>query len=85
VKIADDLTCAELVELVTEYLEGALEPELVERFEEHLVLCDGCAIHVQQMAETIRAAGTLREEDLQPELAQRLLVAFRGWREAVGG
>ena len=82
-RIEDDITCAELVELVTEYLDGALEPDLVERFEEHLVLCDGCSIHVEQMAETIRAAGALREEDLQPELADRLLVAFRGWREAV--
>jgi predicted anti-sigma-YlaC factor YlaD len=84
VRIEDDITCAELVELVTDYLDGALEPELVERFEEHLVLCDGCSIHVEQMAETIRVAGALREEDLQPELAERLLVAFRGWHEAVG-
>jgi anti-sigma factor RsiW len=83
VRIEDDITCAELVELVTEYLEGALEPDLLERFEEHLVLCDGCAIHVEQMSETIRASGALREEDLQPEFAERLLVAFRGWQEAV--
>jgi predicted anti-sigma-YlaC factor YlaD len=85
VRIADDITCAELVELVTEYLEGALEPTLVERFEEHLVLCDGCSIHVQQMAETIRMTGSLREEDLQPEMAERLLVAFRSWNGALSG
>lgn len=83
-RIEDDITCAELVELVTDYLEGALGHELVERFEEHLVLCDGCSVHVEQMAETIRVAGSLREEDLQPEVAERLLLAFRGWREAVG-
>jgi len=82
-RIEDDITCAQLVEIVTEYLEGALEPALVERFEEHLVICDGCSIHVEQMAETIRISGALREEDLQPELAERLLVAFRGWNEAV--
>jgi len=81
VRIEDDITCAELVELVTDYLDGALPPELVERFEEHLVLCDGCTIHVEQMAETIRAAGALREEDLRPELVDNLLVAFQGWRE----
>jgi predicted anti-sigma-YlaC factor YlaD len=83
VRIEDDITCAELVELVPEYLEGALEPGLVERFEEHLVLCDGCSVHVQQMGETIRLTGSLREEDVEPEAAERLLVAFRGWREAV--
>jgi predicted anti-sigma-YlaC factor YlaD len=79
----DPLNCRELVELVTDYLDGALRPELVERFEEHLVLCDGCTIHVEQMAETIRAAGALREEDLRPELVDSLLVAFQGWREEV--
>lgn len=74
-----ELTCAELVELVTEYLEGALPAEQLERFEEHLVYCAPCVTHLDQMRHTIRATGRLREEDLDPALADELLVAFRGW------
>jgi anti-sigma factor RsiW len=82
VRLEDDLSCAELVELVTDYLDGALSPELAERFEQHLVICDGCSIHLEQMQETIRVSGSLQEEDLEPVAAERLLAAFRGWREA---
>lgn len=78
-RLSDDVTCAELVELVTEYFEGALSPELVERFEEHLVICDGCSTHVQQMRDTIRVAGALPETDLEAELSVRLLSLFRSW------
>jgi predicted anti-sigma-YlaC factor YlaD len=76
-----ELTCAELVELVTEYLEGALAPAEVERFEEHLVYCGPCTAYLQQMRDTVRTAGALREEDLEPAVADDLLAAFRGWRE----
>jgi anti-sigma factor RsiW len=76
-----ELTCAELVELVTDYLDGALPPEELERFEEHLVYCGPCTTHLDQMRETIRATGLLREQDLEPALADELLAAFRGWRE----
>jgi len=85
VKLAHDITCAELVELVTEYLDGALSPELVEQFEHHLVTCDGCSVHLHQMRETIRVTGSLREDDLRPDVAEQLLVAFRGWRQATSG
>ena len=84
-RIEDDITCAELVELVTDYLDGALSADLVERFEQHLVLCDGCSVHVHQMRETIRVTGLLREEDVRPEAADRLLAAFRGWRQGTNG
>jgi len=82
VRLADDITCAELVELVTDYLDGGLAPELAERFEEHLVICDGCSTHIEQMEETIRVTGSLCEDDLDPEVADRLLAAFRGWNQA---
>ena len=84
-RLEDDITCAQLVELVTEYLDGALSPDLVERFEEHLVICDGCSVHVHQMRETIRVTGSLREDDLPSDVAEQLLVAFRGWRHATSG
>jgi len=80
-RLEDDITCAELVELVTEYFDGALSHELVERFEEHLVICDGCSTYVQQMRETIRLTGSLTEADLDRNFADRLLTVFRNWSD----
>ncbi len=80
-QLARELTCAEVVELVTEYLEDRLAPEDVERFEEHLVFCDGCENYLDQMRTTIEATGRLREEDLPPDVQDRLLTAFRAWKQ----
>ena len=77
-----ELTCFEVVELVTDYLERRLSPRDVERFEEHLAFCDGCGNYLEQMRATIVAAGRLREDDLPSELQQRLLEAFRSWSPA---
>jgi anti-sigma factor RsiW len=77
---SDDLPCQELVELVTDYLEGRLpEPERL-RFEAHLGLCSGCRTYLEQMRQTVRALGRLVEEAMEPEAKQRLLAAFRDWR-----
>lgn len=76
----DDLTCAELVELVTDYLEGALDARERERFELHLVYCPGCAFHLDQMRETIRLTGHLTEEGLPAATRDVLLQAFRDWK-----
>ena len=81
-KLARDLTCKELVELVTEYLEGGLSTAERERFEEHLGFCDWCVTYLDQMRQTLTAVGTLREEDISPELEGSLLEAFRGWKSA---
>jgi anti-sigma factor RsiW len=75
-----ELSCAELVELVTDYLEGRLAPEERQRFDDHVAVCEGCAAYLEQMRATIATAGRLRETDLPPELEERLLGAFRGWR-----
>jgi anti-sigma factor RsiW len=76
----DDLPCQELVELVTDYLEGRLPaPERV-RFEAHLALCSGCRTYLEQMRQAVRALGRLAEGSIQPEAKQRLLAAFRDWR-----
>jgi anti-sigma factor RsiW len=77
----DELTCRELVELVTDYLEGALPDEERARFEAHLVECDGCAAYLAQMRDTLRIAGRLREESIAPEARESLLRAFRDWKE----
>lgn len=74
------LNCAELVELVTDYLEERLPSTDRRRFEEHIAGCKGCAAYLEQMRATIATTGRLSETDLPPELEQRLLGAFRDWR-----
>ena len=78
----DHITCREVVELVTDYLEGALPSEEVELFERHLDLCDGCDAYVDQMRKTVAAVGQIREEDLPRDTRDRLLAAFRDWQRA---
>ena len=77
-----DLTCRELVEIVTDYLEGALPADERARFEQHLLACPGCTSYVAQMRETIRIAGRLREKDVPVLARDRLLDAFREWSRA---
>ncbi len=74
------MTCRELVMLVTDYLEGTLPAADRRRFERHLRECENCPIYVEQMRETIRLAGSLREQDLPPEVRDELLSAFRDWK-----
>lgn len=76
---ADDLSCQEVVELITDYLEDALAPEVRARVELHLRACDGCVSYLDQMRDTIRIVGALREQDLDHALRDELVVAFRGW------
>ena len=74
------ISCQEVVELVTDYLEGALAPEELARFEHHLTLCEGCVWYVEQIRATATAVGEVREEDIAPETKDRLMSAFRDWR-----
>jgi anti-sigma factor RsiW len=71
------MTCFELVELVTAFLDGALDPETERRFVEHLAICDGCETYVEQMRRTIAEVGKVRPESLSDETRDRLLDAFR--------
>jgi anti-sigma factor RsiW len=75
-----DLTCKELVELITGYLEGTLRGRRLRRFESHLAACDSCTRYVAQMEMTIRATGTLTEEQVTDEQKAVLLAAFRDWK-----
>jgi anti-sigma factor RsiW len=79
-RLVRELNCAQVVELVTAYLEGALGPDDRERFEDHLVFCDGCDRYLEQMRVTIDVTGRLEPGELPPALEERLLEAFRGWR-----
>lgn len=75
----DTLTCRQFVELVTDYLEGALSPDERARFETHLLGCDDCPIYLDQMRQTIRTLGALSEEGLAPAAKAELLTIFRDW------
>jgi predicted anti-sigma-YlaC factor YlaD len=74
------LTCRELVELVTDYLEGALDEDTARRFEEHLAVCPGCRTYVDQVRETVSRAGEVPVADLTAEARTVLLTAFRDFR-----
>lgn len=74
------LSCQELVELVTDYLEGALPRQEHGRFEGHLDECGNCRIYLNQLRETVRLVGRLRAESLTPEVERALLAAFRDWK-----
>ncbi len=74
------MTCKELVELVTEYLEDALPYDQRTRFEAHLADCEECQDYVQQMATTIRLTGRLTEDSLVGKPREDLLKVFRNWK-----
>ena len=74
------LTCEELVEIVTEYLEGGLTDAERERFEEHVVVCSACANYLDQIRITIETAGRVTVDDLMEETKTELLAAFRDWK-----
>ena len=74
------ITCQELVELVTDYLEGALSTEQRARFEAHLSTCPGCEDYLQQMRLTIGATGRLTEDSIEPKTRDALLALFRDWK-----
>ena len=76
------LTCREMVELVTDYLEGRLDGAERQRFEAHVAECDGCTRYIDQMRMTIDALGRIPPETISPEAEKELLDAFRDWRSA---
>lgn len=78
--VEDTLTCAEFVELVTDYLEGALDRWTEGRFVLHATACAGCESYLEQFRETIRVAGRLRPEDIDPTVRDRLLAEFAAWK-----
>lgn len=75
----NEMACQALVQLVTDYLDGSLPPDDVRRFEDHLGNCPGCRNYLDQIRETVRLSGHLRTKDVDPEILDRLLDAFRDW------
>ena len=81
----DDLSCKELVELVTDYVEGRLPVPVRTRFEMHLSYCAPCRVYLAQMRETVKLAVRLSEEALPSGAKEALLAAFRDWHRGDGG
>jgi anti-sigma factor RsiW len=75
----DELACIELVELVTDYLEGALPAQERRRFEAHLTVCPYCVTYVEQMRQIGGGLAALADETIAPQTRAALLDAFRGW------
>ena len=74
------MNCIQLVELVTDYLEGSMPAEQRARFDEHIAGCDGCTTYLEQFLFTIRLTGMLTEEQIAPDARDTLLGVFRDWR-----
>ena len=75
-----ELSCKELVELLTEYLEGTLSVADRLRFDEHLAICPGCRVYLDQMKATIQTLGQLRGDSIPSHTREELLRVFRGWK-----
>jgi anti-sigma factor RsiW len=74
------LVCQQVVELVTDYLEGALSRSQRRRFEAHLQGCEHCSEYLEQMRATIRLTGRLQAEDLTPQMREEFTELYRRWR-----
>jgi anti-sigma factor RsiW len=75
--VSATIACRELVERVTDYLDGALPSPERSRFEQHLLFCDGCSAHFDQLRQTRRALAALGDEPLDSAQRADLLAAFR--------
>lgn len=74
------LTCKQLTELVTEYLEGRMSLADRMRFQLHIGMCRHCRAYLRQMRQTIRTLGKLPDESVPPEVLDDLLCRFRSWK-----
>ena len=80
-----EMTCHELVELVTEYLEDAMAASDRQRLEQHLAACGPCRRYLDQMRRTIQTVGQLHEEAIAPAARDDLLKVFRAWKSESSG
>ena len=78
--MAEHITCQEVVELVSDYLDQALPPEEASLFEQHVNFCDGCEWYLDQMRSTVATVGRITAQDVPEETREKLLAAFREWK-----
>jgi anti-sigma factor RsiW len=76
------MTCRQVVELMTDYLEGALSAVDRARFEQHIAGCDGCTAYLAQLRMARKIMGKLADEPVPAAVERDLLEAFRTWRSA---
>ncbi|HXC80204.1 MAG TPA: zf-HC2 domain-containing protein [Candidatus Acidoferrum sp.] len=74
------MTCRQVVELMTDYLDGALASDDRARFEAHIAGCDGCQAYLAQMRATRKVVGTLAEAPVPKTVEDELVKAFRDWK-----
>jgi anti-sigma factor RsiW len=79
---SEHVSCQEVVELVTDYLEGSLTPEEATLFEQHLNFCDGCDWYLEQLRTTIATVGRIEQEEVPDAMRSKLLSAFRDRRRS---
>ena len=80
----DEIVCIEFVELITDYLEGALDASALDLVEEHLAMCDWCVTYLDQMHSTLECLRALRDTEPPSKPSERLLAAVRA-RAGAGG
>jgi hypothetical protein len=76
-----DVTCKQVVGLVTDYLDGTLSPNDRARFEAHLSLCDPCVEHIKQIRVAIGVTGRVGDDDLDRLAREDLMALYRRWRD----
>ena len=79
-----DLVCQQAVELITDYLEGALSRSGRRRLEKHLAGCEHCAEYIAQMRKTIELTGSLTSADLTSQMQDEFIAIYRNWRAEAG-
>ena len=80
---SEPLSCKEIVELVTEYLEGSMSAERRLGFEEHIAICPPCRNYFDQFRHTVELGKTIEEDKLPADVRDALVEVFRGWRKDV--
>jgi anti-sigma factor RsiW len=82
-ELKDQMTCEHLVDLVTDYLEGALSESDRARFEEHIAECPMCKVHLDRMRGLIRELGTLHERDIDRAVLAEMQMRFQTWHAGI--
>ena len=78
----EHISCQEVVELVNDYLDSGLDRETASLFEQHVNFCDGCDWYLDQMRSTVATVGRVNEEEVPPQMRDKLLAAFREWKRS---
>jgi anti-sigma factor RsiW len=76
------MNCRQVVELMTDYLEGNLGAKDRARFEDHIAGCDGCRAYLSQLRTTRDVVGKIADEPMPASVERELIEAFRNWRRA---